>query len=238
MAHKPYWFAALFFYILSVCCFLSVGTNAIFSEISQFYCMIAAVMVFVFASFGTFLRCRASTNRKYQHKIAKSTCRILFLAYLILLIYFTLLDNRFGRNVHHLFEQGRSSLWDYLNSHVNWVPFATVRLFLNGYERGAVSWLSLTLNLTGNLLAFCPFAFFLPAVFRFHWRFRQFFLTVSFIVFGIEIMQLLLQTGSMDIDDYLLNMLGCSVAFFWLNQPSVSAAVSQKTYGVWCNGKK
>ena len=95
--------------------------------------------------------------------------------------------------------------------HTNLKPFLTIRSYLHMIERygisasGRIYWR----NLAGNLVLFLPMGYFLPRLFP--W-FGTFFRTVLFTVFMIvcvEAAQLVTQSGSCDVDDLILNTVGC-----------------------------
>ena len=63
-------------------------------------------------------------------------------------------------------------------------------------------------NLIGNVIMFMPMAFFLPILFGNRNSYKRYFLISLGIIISVELMQLLLGTGSLDIDDVILNSLG------------------------------
>lgn len=192
---------------------LLVGKEFFSRESTQFFQILSAVMFFGFSFVGTGVLCRTCKTATGRRRTVRIAVWVMTVVYLFFLVWFTLTDDGFGRHVHFFHSAQRADFFIYAKGHLNLVPFATVRLFLNGYQSGAVSKLSMVVNLIGNLLILTPTAIFLPVIFRSARRFSRFFLMVSVIVLGIEFMQLLLQTGSADIDDYLLNVLGASIAF-------------------------
>ncbi|MGN0308339.1 MAG: VanZ family protein [Lachnospiraceae bacterium] len=68
-------------------------------------------------------------------------------------------------------------------------------------------------NLFGNVLAFIPFGFLLPLCFEQSKKWWQVFLWSIFLVMGIELFQLFSAFGAFDVDDILLNMLGCLIGY-------------------------
>ena len=67
-------------------------------------------------------------------------------------------------------------------------------------------------NLIGNLVAFLPFACFVRMFYP-NLKARSFFGYMSLLIIAVECLQLLSFTGSMDIDDYLLNISGAMLGF-------------------------
>lgn len=92
----------------------------------------------------------------------------------------------------------------------NVMPFHTIGLFL------APSNLPLSIriqNLLGNVLLFVPFGFLLPGSFR---RFQRIMLTIgaaAVLSLFYEVIQLLFDFGSFDVDDLLLNTLGGFIGY-------------------------
>ena len=103
----------------------------------------------------------------------------------------------------------------YAANSVNLVPFKTISNYWYmvkqyGIGGGNRIWWQ---NLVGNLVLFSPMGCLLPLLFRF---FRSFFRTVLFTVFlviCVEGVQLLTFTGSLDIDDVILNAVGCAAGY-------------------------
>ena len=126
---------------------------------------------------------------------------VLFVLYILVLIYLLFLSEGFG---HRL-----SAHREY---RCNLIPFQEIRRFWK--YRKLVGAQAAFLNIGGNILGFCPLGFMLPILSR---RYRNVFKTVS-MGFGlsllVECIQLLLQVGSFDVDDILLNTLGTLIGFF------------------------
>lgn len=85
-----------------------------------------------------------------KKKAARFGCRILFYLYIILIFYFVLLSERYGR------ETG------YETSHVNLVLFKEIKRFW--MYRSLLTPEAFITNLVGNVFAFSPFGFLLPAM--------------------------------------------------------------------------
>lgn len=65
----------------------------------------------------------------------------------------------------------------------------------------------------GNLFVFSPMGLLLPCLFKNLRRFSKFSITMIMILIAVEAMQLLTNTGSMDIDDIILNLAGALISF-------------------------
>ena len=125
---------------------------------------------------------------------------ILFVLYLILLIYFLFFAEEMGRNPQ--MREGYS---------YNLTLFKEIRRFYEHQE--ILGYRALFLNIFGNVLAFMPFGFFLPMIWK---RTDRLFLTAvsSFLMsLCVETVQLVSRVGSFDVDDLLLNTIGGVLGF-------------------------
>ncbi|MDE6953388.1 MAG: VanZ family protein [Erysipelotrichales bacterium] len=138
--------------------------------------------------------------KKYRIK------QFMFFLYMINLLYVLLWDRDFGRNEEVLrgFE------------HINLNLFHTIELYVNGYKNGVVGLQSLMINLFGNFCLFMPMAYFLPVLFSKFKKWYVFLFVIMVLVFLIEVLQVFLQTGTGDIDDWFLNVSGAFVLYVLL----------------------
>lgn len=107
------------------------------------------------------------------------------------------------------------SFGEYLSTHLNVMPFRTIRLFgrlLVPPVRPYLVRIALR-NLLGNIILFVPLGYFLPDLYPQLRKFRITFLSVTVIIAVVELTQLGLMVGTCDIDDLLLNVLGASVGY-------------------------
>ena len=133
-------------------------------------------------------------------------CWIFFIIYIIGLSYFTFFAEALGRGIPETDSAVRN---------FNLIPFTEIRRFwVYRKELGLGAFL---LNIVGNVVAFMPCGFLLPAISR-RCRRPQGTLIVGLLIsFIIECTQLAFAVGSFDVDDMLLNTLG-AVAGFYLNR--------------------
>lgn len=96
----------------------------------------------------------------------------------------------------------------------NRVPFLTIHNYLRAYELGNISRNLVILNLAGNLAAFAPMGFFLPALYPKQRNLLIFAPTVTGMIVLVEVTQYLTRTGSCDVDDFILNAAGALLV--WL----------------------
>lgn len=94
---------------------------------------------------------------------------------------------------------------------MNITLFHTIYSYFRAYQIGNADFLYLFTNIIGNIFLFIP----VGALFVYFTKGRKgflflFFLSILFF-FGIEFLQLKLKVGSFDVDDILLNVIGCMV---------------------------
>ncbi len=135
--------------------------------------------------------------------------------YLSVVLYWVLFDGGFGRaGLQNLGDISLNAYREHFSETGNLVPFRTVKLFFDGFFlHHTVSFKAFAVNIFGNVLVFVPFGVFLPVLFKRQNKFWVFLLTMTAFVFCIEALQLLLLTGSPDIDDIILNVLGGALGY-------------------------
>ena len=119
---------------------------------------------------------------------------VLFAAYLVLLFYFLFISEGFGRT------QGAHEY------HYNLVLFREIIRFTK--YRKIVGNRAFVLNVFGNLIAFMPLGFFIPALSRNKKNGFAVVLNCFSLSLLVEVVQLIFKLGSFDVDDLLLNTLG------------------------------
>lgn len=149
----------------------------------------------------------------YSKKILYINLFTFFMIYNVVLFTLTLFDEIYGRNGFQFVIWNRNSLTSYLKYSFNIVPLKTIKLFTNGYINGYVSFKNFSNNIIGNFCAFMPYGIFLPLIFKKMDKYYKFLITMILIVLFIEIIQFLTVSGSCDIDDLILNVLGSSIIY-------------------------
>lgn len=161
----------------------------------------------------------------------KSIIVCLFLLYTLMVIDFTLINNNFGRSISNIFLADKITVEDYLANKINLVPFATVKLFVNAYRESKLETLVVLENIFGNLVAFMPFAFFVPNIFKKVNSGLKFFVCISVCVLIIELLQIVFLTGSADVDDFILNVGGAMATYGIINIRSVKHGINKFLFG-------
>ena len=154
-------------------------------------------------------------KEKTEKKI-RFWCRIFLGVYLVLLVYFLIFSEEWGRT----FLEGEYRY--------NLVPFQEISRYLRYREQIGIGYVFL--NLGGNVIGFIPFGALLPSI----GRKPSGFLRTTFIGFELSLMvelsQLVLKVGSCDVDDVLLNTWGCCLG--WIVPPDKMASEERKTCGI------
>ena len=132
----------------------------------------------------------------------QKACWVLFILYIFGLTYFTFFAEALGR--------GTLSGADAV-ARFNLIPFREIRRFW--VYREQLGALAVLLNLVGNVAAFMPCGFLLPAISRRSRRFAGAVVVGFFISFLIECTQLVFRVGSFDVDDIILNTAGVALGF-------------------------
>lgn len=97
-----------------------------------------------------------------------------------------------------------------LRGNMNLIPFQTIGNYWKVVTRWEFTPLfrHCVINLGGNIFLFIPIGYFLPRLWPFLRNFFSFLLTCSLAITLVELLQLVTLLGSLDIDDFILNLLG------------------------------
>lgn len=162
-------------------------------------------------------------------RAAKVTVSVLFVLYLCFFAYVTLFSGRYGRGLPSVTELDPEKIAEHFRRHSSLVPFATVTDFIKGYLNGNVGPRGIAINIFGNLAATAPFGFFIPFLSKKKIGVLRLVFTVFVTVLAVEVLQVLLMTGSFDVDDLILNVSGALMAFGILKIPPIEKAIFKLT---------
>ena len=95
----------------------------------------------------------------------------------------------------------------------NLYPFKTIMEFILNSSK--YNFKVIFINLVANIITFVPLRFFITLLFRRNLKLINTFLSCLFIIICIEIGQFILNVGVLDIDDIILNTLGCILGFMF-----------------------
>lgn len=137
----------------------------------------------------------------------KSIMKILFYTYILLIFIFIVFKFKgsFNEILNRIESIKSNREIGVLN--LNLTPFKQI----NNYRRN-ISNLFAIKNIFGNIIAFLPFGFFIPAIYN-----KNFISTllISLIsILTIETLQFITMLGYFDIDDIILNTTGCLIGYF------------------------
>ncbi len=129
--------------------------------------------------------------------------KLLFLYYLWVLANVLFFDKAFGRGFtkHAKLEA------------VNFEPFRTIKNYLLAYHNDNISLRLVVINLLGNLAAFGPMGFFLPALYKWQRSIFFFTATLTLSIITVEVTQVYSGAGSCDVDDLILNLTGALIVY-------------------------
>ena len=91
--------------------------------------------------------------------------------------------------------------------------FKTIKQMMIIFDIPAISNQIAIINLFGNFIAFMPFSFFLPKLFPCMKKARCYLPCIACIIIAVEVTQFFTLTGTMDIDDFILNFGGALLCY-------------------------
>lgn len=137
---------------------------------------------------------------------------IFMILYLILFLTLTLFDPAWGRN-GGIIPKWSIELWNqYISNSLNFIPFKTIIGYISNFN-SLLSTRIIFFNLIGNIICLMPLAFFLPLLFLKQKDWKVFLATITLFVIIIEGLQFLTLSGSCDIDDIILNVVGAFILY-------------------------
>jgi len=116
------------------------------------------------------------------------------------------------------------------SSSYNLVPLKTIIGYIKALADRSMTRNIPIQNIVGNLLAFMPLGFYLPFFFKKMAEFKKFAITVSGLIILVELFQFILRVGSLDIDDYILNIIGAIIGFAICTHRPVSHLLKLRAY--------
>ena len=97
----------------------------------------------------------------------------------------------------------------------NFIPFKTIYGFIQKAITGSINNNIVFNNIIGNIIVFAPFGILVPMLFEKKFsKLKNFTLLMIGVVLAVEYIQFVTKTGSFDVDDLILNVLG-AVIVFW-----------------------
>ena len=202
--------------LLGIYAYFQVSDNITMTPIGR---VVILVLSAIFMYIGAIILSRVlDKHKKLPFKINLAIC---FLLYLLLLSTLTLFDDYFRRGNITMVSWNRQMVRNYLNTSFNIIPFKTISMYVTKYLSGYFSTRIFMYNIFGNILALMPFSFFLPLIFKRQNKFKTFTITMIIVVLLIEGLQFFTLSGSCDVDDLILNVLGACILFGILSIKSI-----------------
>ena len=130
--------------------------------------------------------------------------KYIFVAYVCLLLYFVVIKFNGSIDRVELIKASRDlGAWNY-----NLFPFRTITAYFKNISDSYAY-----INILGNVVCFVPMVFLIPMNFKKYRNSLKTILIFIICIIGIEIFQFVTMLGFFDVDDILLNMLGCMVGY-------------------------
>lgn len=136
-----------------------------------------------------------------KRKVIRIISRICFGIYMVILVYFLLLSDGFGRM------DGQYML------QYNLIPFQEIKRFIVYWD--TIGAYYSFVNLAGNIIAFMPFGALIRWVINQKTRWYQAVGYTFLFSLCVELLQLTARVGVFDVDDLILNTLG-GLFGFWV----------------------
>lgn len=142
---------------------------------------------------------------------------LLIFGYTVYIAYLLFYANR-TIDLSWITQGGIDVLVDRMKDNVNLELFATINNYFYKYSIGAISFRRVWVNVFGNLAVFAPYGLFFPLIYpkmRNRFRFYRFWIVTLVLV---EVVQYVTMSGSLDVDDMFLNLLGLLIVYEWFGR--------------------
>ncbi len=155
---------------------------------------------------------QTATSHKYnkpkQLKDYRAFWTFLFISYVFFLFIFVII--KFDGNINHLLDRVNTIAMSRESNYCNYnlEPFRTMRAYLNNLSSEIAF-----INVFGNIVAYMPMGFFIPLIFIKCKTFIKTIFLCCLAVIAIESFQFVSMLGYFDIDDIILNILGCCFGY-------------------------
>lgn len=188
--------------LLGIYLYIEIKPNMAFDPTQRVFHL---CLICLFMYLGSLLLAKYLKN----NKPLKISLWIFFILYLILLITLVAFDYFRGDSVS-----------------VNIIPLETIMGYVKAFFNNSANLNIIAYNLVGNIVCLTPLAFFLPRLFEKQNKFKTFLITTMGIALSIEILQLITMSGTFDIDDIILNVIGALIAYLVLSIKGIKALLN------------
>lgn len=154
-------------------------------------------------------------------EVTKRKKFIRFLEMILFAMYSLLIIGVLLRGFRPIYHSNGLSLTEYIKFNTNIIPLKTIISYAKDYVNNTINKNIIFDNIIGNILIFSPMGFFLPCIFTKMRKAHIFIISLLIILLCLESAQLILQVGSFDVDDIILNFLGAFVIYAVVKIPRV-----------------
>ena len=150
--------------------------------------------------------------------------------FVYLFVLFRLLLFRYAMPFSQVLENMRLPRYP---SSYNLIPFRTiigyVKMLTEGNVDGSLNRYIPIWNIIGNIIILMPLGFYLPFLIKKMAILKNFAITVSGMIISIELLQFIFRVGSLDIDDFILNLVGALISFVIFTHRPASLLLKLRT---------
>ena len=144
--------------------------------------------------------------------IKRRVLKNIFIVYVLILVYGMVIYHR-NLDFSWVVTGGFTKLNALMADTTNLIPFATINRYLAVLDRPSGLGLFLY-NVMGNMIILIPFGYFFPIVSRRAKKWWFFVFMALMFILSIEAAQYLSMSGTLDVDDVLLNFIGAMIGYF------------------------
>ena len=112
---------------------------------------------------------------------------------------------------------------------INLVPFKTIAQYVTAVFDGSIRGHALR-NLAGNVLLFLPAGFFLPFFIKAARKLKWYSVIMVSTIIVIEVVQLFTMSGSLDVDDFILNFAGALIGFAIFTRTPIRSLMERRAW--------
>ncbi len=206
--HKLLFYTSIFIALYSLCLLLFF-----FPHQTNLFLRIQATLLFSLSSYLIVMLYNKHLPISRQQKNIHIFHIVIFIVYISQLCHLLFFASEFSRDQVNLQDSYLHALSQQWQHNTNLQPFYTIQSMISIIPYSTYYQQIAFLNIFGNIIAFAPFAYFLPTLFPIMHKTKYFILTMILIICSVEILQFLTLTGSMDIDDFILNLLGAYIIY-------------------------
>lgn len=223
MKEKVYKITSIISFILSM---LLLAVYLIIFLLPRYNLNVSSIVVLLGLSVILFYLGNLFIN-KYHHisKPLKMTLYYILIIYILSLLNLTIFDYQRGFNFQFFFSN-KELFHGYLDTSVKLIPFSTIIGYFRSLFNHNINVYIFVYNIIGNLICLIPYAILLPLLFPKQNKAKVFIPTIILLSIGIELLQLITLSGTLDIDDVILNSLGAIIIYFIIKTPSLKKLIN------------